>query len=216
MEDLREYINKLRYDFTLKKLDELYVDQDPVVQFGGWFREAIEAQVPDANAFVLSTATARGIPSARVVLLRNFSEKGFVFYTNYHSRKGKEIDENPAASMTFFWPQLQRQVRIEGVLEKQEPEESDEYFASRPLGSKIGAWISPQSQVIDSRTELDLKFDEMAAKYPDGQVPRPPFWGGYLLKPNMVEFWQGRPSRLHDRIVYKLGEGEWKRMRLAP
>lgn len=216
MEDLREYINKLRYDFTLKKLDELYVDQDPVVQFGGWFREAIEAQVPDANAFVLSTATAQGIPSARVVLLRNFSEKGFVFYTNYHSRKGKEINENPAASMTFFWPQLQRQVRIEGVLEKQEPEESDEYFASRPLGSKIGAWISPQSQVIDSRTELDLKFDEMAAKYPDGQVPRPPFWGGYLLKPNMVEFWQGRPSRLHDRIVYKLGEGEWKRMRLAP
>lgn len=216
MEDLREYINKLRYDFTLKKLDELYADPDPIVQFGIWFREAVEAQVPDANALVLSTATAAGAPSGRVVLLRNFSEKGFAFYTNYLSRKGKEIEENPLAAMTFFWSQLQRQVRIEGKLEKQSSEESDEYFTSRPLGSKIGAWISPQSQVISSRTELDMRFDEMAQKHADGNVPRPPFWGGYWLRPAVMEFWQGRPSRLHDRIIYMLEEGEWKRMRLAP
>jgi pyridoxamine 5'-phosphate oxidase len=216
MEDLRDYISKLRYDFTLKKLDELYVDKDPVVQFGVWFREAIEAQVPDPNAFVLSTASSDGKPSARVVLLRNFSGKGFAFYTNYQSRKGKEIEANPFAAMTFFWPQLQRQVRIEGKLEMQSSEESDEYFSSRPVGSKIGAWVSPQSQVIASRTELDNKFDEMARRYPEGDVSRPPFWGGYWLKPHMIEFWQGRPSRLHDRIAYSLELDQWKKVRLAP
>ena len=216
MEDLREYIKKLRYDFTLKKLDELYVDHDPVVQFGAWFREAVESQVPDANAFVLSTASADGKPSARVVLLRNFTEKGFAFYTNYQSRKGKEIEVNPSAAMTFFWPQLQRQVRIEGELVAQTAEESDEYFASRPLGSKIGAWVSPQSQVIASRVELEKKFEELSKTFTTDEVPRPPHWGGYWLKPLRVEFWQGRPSRLHDRVLYSLEEGEWKKRRLAP
>lgn len=216
MEDLREYINRLRHDFTLKQLDELSVDPNPVAQFGVWFREAVDAHVPDPNAFVLSTATAHGRPSARVVLLRNFNDKGFVFYTNYHSRKGKEIEENPFAAATFFWHQLERQVRVEGVLEKQTDEESDLYFNSRPVGSKVGAWVSPQSQVISSRKDLDLRYEELIGKYQDGNVPRPPHWGGYWLKPNLIEFWQGRPSRLHDRIVYMWDNGRWNVMRLAP
>jgi pyridoxamine 5'-phosphate oxidase len=216
MEDLREYINRLRHDFSLKQLDELSVDKDPIVQFGIWFREAIDAHVPEPNAFVLSTATAEGKPSARVVLLRNFNEKGFVFYTNYHSRKGREIEENPFASFTFFWPQLERQVRIEGMLVKQTNEESDLYFNSRPPGSRVGAWVSPQSQVIGSRKELDLRFDELSHKFADGNIPRPMYWGGYWLVPSMLEFWQGRPSRLHDRIRYSMQEEGWKVVRLAP
>jgi pyridoxamine 5'-phosphate oxidase len=216
MDDLREYINKLRHEFTLQRLDELTVDPDPVKQFGVWFREAADAQMPDPNAFVLSTASAQGRPSARVLLLRNFSEEGFAFYTNYHSRKGKEIEENPYAAMTFFWQQLERQVRIEGILEKQSDEESDLYFSSRPAGSRIGAWVSLQSQVIASRKELDIRFEELQKEYEGKEVPRPAHWGGYWLKPQMVEFWQGRPSRLHDRIVYHLENGEWSRRRLAP
>lgn len=216
MDDLREYINKLRHEFTLQRLDELTVDPDPVKQFGIWFREAAEAQLPDPNAFVLSTSSPEGRPSARVVLLRNFNEKGFAFYTNYNSRKGREIEANPYGAITFFWHQLERQVRIEGVLGKQTTEESDLYFSSRPVGSKVGAWVSPQSQVISSRRELDLRFEELAKKYADGNVPRPAYWGGYWLKPDMMEFWQGRPSRLHDRIVYVRQGDQWDRMRLAP
>ena len=216
MEDLREYINKLRRDFTLKQLDEISVDPDPMVQFGYWFREAVEAQVPDVNAFVLSTATPTGRPSARVVLLRNFGEKGFSFYTNYQSRKGREIEENPFAAATFFWHQLERQVRVEGKLVRQEPGESDSYFSSRPLASKIGAWVSPQSSVIGSRTELDRKFEELSLKFSDGDVPRPPHWGGYWLIPDRLELWQGRPSRLHDRVEYLASPEGWVRRRLAP
>jgi pyridoxamine 5'-phosphate oxidase len=216
MDDLREYIHRLRRDFTLKQLDERSVDPDPLAQFGKWFREAVEGQLPDANAFVLATATASARPSARVVLLRNFNEKGFSFYTNYNSRKGKELEENPFGALTFFWHQLERQVRIEGRLVKQSAEESDLYFGSRPLGSKVGAWASPQSKIIRSRVELDKRYEELSLKYSSGEVPRPPYWGGYWLVPDLVEFWQGRPSRLHDRIVYTRGEQGWSISRLAP
>lgn len=216
MEDLKDYIKKLRRDFTLRQLDESSVDPDPVVQFGLWFREAVDSQLPDTNAFVLSTASAQGRPSARVVLLRDFGLKGFSFYTNYNSRKGKEIEANPYAAATFFWHQLERQVRIEGPLIKQSDDESDLYFGGRPAGSKIGAWASPQSKLIRSRHELDLKYAEVEKKYADGNVPRPPFWGGYWLVPDQVEFWQGRPSRLHDRIVYSRADEQWAISRLAP
>jgi pyridoxamine 5'-phosphate oxidase len=215
MEDLKTYISKLREDYTKHALDEADVDKDPIVQFEHWFRHAVDAKVPEPHIMTLATVGANGKPSARVVLMRDFDKQGFAFYTNYHSKKGVQSQENAHAAICFFWPELERQVRIEGVLVKQSAEESDSYFASRPRASKIGAWVSPQSHVIGSRNDLDEKYTELDKQFGE-DVPRPPHWGGYILEPETIEFWQGRPSRLHDRILYTLEKGKWKIERLAP
>lgn len=216
MEDLRNYINTLRHDFSKEKLDENDVNKKPVVQFQSWFKEAIDAKVNEPNAMTLCTATKDGKPSARIVLLRNYDVNGFVFYTNYASRKGVEIMNNPHAALLFFWPELERQVRIEGILTKQTAEESDLYFRSRPRASKLGAWTSEQSKVIESRNVLDMEYEKLSLKYPDENIPRPDHWGGFVLKPESFEFWQGRDSRLHDRILFTQKENDWKIERLAP
>ena len=215
MEDLKTYISKLREDYTKHSLDEVDVDKNPILQFEKWFRQAVEAKIQEPHIMTLATVGSNGKPSARVLLMRNFDETGFVFYTNYNSKKGIQSQENANAAMCFFWPELERQVRIEGVLVKQSPEESDAYFASRPRASKVGAWVSPQSHVVASRKVLDDKFDELEKTLSE-EVTRPPHWGGYVLQPETIEFWQGRPGRLHDRIQYSLHNGIWKIERLAP
>lgn len=216
MKDLRLYINSLRHDFARQTLNEKDVNADPVLQFEKWFKEAVDAHVNEPNAMTVSTATKEGKPSARILLLRNFNEDGFVFYTNYTSRKGHEIVNNPQCALLFFWPELERQVRIEGILQKQTAEESDMYFNTRPRGSKLGAWTSEQSKIIANREVLDKEYQKLSEKYPDEDIPRPPYWGGFLLKPVSIEFWQGRPSRLHDRILFTLENKNWKIERLAP
>jgi pyridoxamine 5'-phosphate oxidase len=216
MDDIRNYINSLRHDFSKKSLDEKEVDSDPVKQFSKWFHEAVEAKVNEPNAMTVCTAAKDGKPSARILLLRNFDDSGFVFYTNYKSRKGEEITDNPHGALLFFWPELERQVRIEGILEKQTAAQSDLYFSSRPRASKLGAWTSPQSKVISDRHILDEEYKKLEKQFSDDNVPRPPHWGGYVLKPSTIEFWQGRPSRLHDRLLYTFKNGSWKIERLAP
>ncbi len=216
MEDLRLYINTLRHDFSKQTLDESQVDKSPFLQFEKWFKEAVDAHVNEPNAMTVATASKSGKPAARILLLRNFNENGFVFYTNYSSRKGEEIDENPNCALLFFWPELERQVRIEGKLIKQSSAESDLYFNTRPRTSKLGAWTSPQSKVVKNREELDELYEQMSQRFPSEDVPRPPHWGGYVLQPDSIEFWQGRPSRMHDRILYTLVNGNWKIERLAP
>jgi pyridoxamine 5'-phosphate oxidase len=216
MEDLRLYINTLRHDFSKQTLDEGNVNTNPILQFEKWFKEAIDAKVNEPNAMTVCTATKTGKPSARILLLRNFNENGFVYYSNYLSRKGSEIAENPYCSLLFFWPELERQVRIEGIVEKQSSEESDLYFNTRPRGSKLGAWTSEQSKVIANREVLDEEYEKISTKFPNENVPRPPHWGGYVLMPSSIEFWQGRPSRLHDRILYTSQNTDWKIERLAP
>lgn len=216
MEDLKSYINSLRHDFTKQVLDEKDVKADPVFQFEKWFKEAVDAKVNEPNAMSISTVSADGKPSSRIVLLRNFDKDGFVFYTNYTSRKGEEIDANPHVALLFFWPELERQVRIEGLLKKHSSEESTRYFNSRPRESKLGAWTSEQSKVIESRDVLDKAYSDNEKKYPGDEVPRPPFWGGYVLEPDYFEFWQGRASRLHDRIAYVKARTDWKKGRLSP
>jgi pyridoxamine 5'-phosphate oxidase len=216
MEDLRNYINSLRHDFSKQTLDEKDVHKNPVIQFSKWFTEAVDAKVNEPNAMTVCTATLDGKPSARILLLRNFDDDGFVFYTNYQSRKGEEIDKNPNAALLFFWPELERQIRIEGILSKQNSEDSDMYFKSRPRTSKLGAWTSAQSKVLASRKVLDEEYEKLSKKFPGEEIPRPEHWGGYILKPFSVEFWQGRPSRLHDRILYTKENDAWKIERLAP
>ena len=182
-----------------------------------WLEEAIQAEVAEPTAMVLSTVNAKGRPSARVVLLKDVSEQGLSFYTNYNSRKGRELDENPFAAVTIFWPALERQVRIEGKVVKLPPEASDTYFHSRPKGSQIGAWASPQSQEIESREALEEEDRKHTEQFKSAEViPRPPHWGGYQLQPDRIEFWQGRPNRLHDRIVYEQQLNNWQIKRLAP
>jgi pyridoxamine 5'-phosphate oxidase len=210
-------LENLRIDYHKNSLAEADVKKEPIEQFGIWFNEALNAQVLEANAMTLATASKDGIPSARIVLLKGFDEKGFSFYTNYLSKKGKDIAKNPFASIVFFWPELQRQIRIDGKINKLSKEESEAYFNSRPFESRIGAICSPQSQVIPNRESLEVVYKNMDAKYQGKHVPKPAHWGGYLLSPISIEFWQGRPSRLHDRMKYVLMEkGKWKIERLAP
>lgn len=210
-------LGALRRNYALQSLSETDVLHDPVGQFAVWFEEAMNSGLVEPNAMTLATADKSGRPSARTVLLKGFDHAGFVFYTNYESRKGQAMDDNPQAALLFTWLELERQIRIEGSIEKVTREESLAYFQSRPKGSQIGAWVSAQSRVIADRTMLERKVAELQAQYADADVlPLPPFWGGYRLKPDYLEFWQGRESRLHDRICYtKTGEG-WKVERLAP
>ncbi|MFD2864003.1 pyridoxamine 5'-phosphate oxidase [Mucilaginibacter antarcticus] len=213
----QEELQNLRQDYTAASLTEKETSQTPFKQFEKWFDQAIEAKVLEPNAMTLATASADGRPSARVVLLKGVDANGFAFYTNYLSRKGKELTKNPNAAVVFFWGELERQVRIEGTIEKLGKEQSEKYFHSRPVSSQIGALVSPQSQEIEDRKVLETKMAELEAEYAGKEIPKPSYWGGYILKPRLVEFWQGRSSRLHDRIVYKkIDNKNWKKVRLAP
>jgi pyridoxamine 5'-phosphate oxidase len=210
-------VSNLRREYNLGNLDETTADADAVRQFARWLDDALAAGVSEPHAMTLATVTPGGRPSARIVLLRGFSAEGFVFYTNYDGRKGAELAANPHAALVLYWADLERQVRVEGPVETVPPEVSDAYFQTRPRESQIGAWASPQSQVIASREELDRRFEEFSRRFEGRPVPRPPRWGGYRVIPHVIEFWQGRPGRLHDRLLYThLGEEGWRRERLAP
>jgi pyridoxamine 5'-phosphate oxidase len=206
----------LRKEYADRGLDEGAVASDPIEQFRVWFDEAVAAGIREPNAMTLATVGADLRPSARVVLLKGFDAAGFVFFSNYTSRKGRELDGSGHAALVFYWADLERQVRIEGPVARVEAVESDEYFAGRPAAAQLGAWASPQSQVLSGRAELEARLAEAAARFGAGVVPRPPHWGGYRLTPALVELWQGRPSRLHDRIVYRRAGAGWAIKRLAP
>jgi pyridoxamine 5'-phosphate oxidase len=206
----------LRKEYSGRPLDEGQVAADPIAQFRIWFDEAVAAGLREPNAMTLATVSADFRPAARVVLLKSFDEAGFVFFTNYESRKGRELDGSGSAALVFYWGELERQVRIEGSAERVDPAESDAYFSSRPAGAKLGAWASPQSRVIADRTVLDELVADVAARFAEGDVERPPHWGGYRVRPTLVEFWQGRPSRLHDRVQYRWSTFRWVIERLAP
>lgn len=209
-------IADIRKDYMLQTLDETGVDKDAIKQFGAWWQDAVNSKIEEVNAFTLATATLTGKPSARIILLKGYDENGFVFFTNYTSNKGNELANNPQVCMVFFWKELERQVRIEGTVEKVSSEESDSYFTSRPEGSRIGAWASPQSTVIDSRDIIENNVAKYQQQFAGQTIPRPKHWGGYRVKPTGIEFWQGRSSRLHDRLQYQLAEDAWKIERLAP
>jgi pyridoxamine 5'-phosphate oxidase len=210
-------IADLRKEYSSQSLLETDVAESPVTQFSIWWQQALNSVIDEVNAMTLATASCDGLPSARIVLLKGFSEDGFVFFTNYKSYKAMQLEENPKACLVFFWKELERQVRIMGLVKKVSTEESDSYFHSRPKYSRIGALASPQSQVVKSRRWIDEEFVKLVEEYKDKDPQRPSHWGGYSIKPIIMEFWQGRPSRLHDRIQYTLEEnGEWKIERLAP
>lgn len=208
-------IADIRTDYKRDALDEAHADPDPIRQFARWWDEALKSEVLEPNAMTLATADEAGRPSVRTVLIKDFDDRGFVFYTNYESRKGRELAANPRAALLFFWRELERQVVVEGTVARVDAAESDSYYASRPLPSRLGAWASPQSQPIPGKAWLLARAAEMGVRH--GLSPaRPPHWGGYRLAPDRLEFWQGRPSRLHDRLAYTQNAGEWYRARLAP
>jgi pyridoxamine 5'-phosphate oxidase len=210
-------IANIRRDYKLQSLQEKDVAEAPIAQFDRWWKDAIESELDEVNAMTLATADATGAPSARIVLLKGYDERGFVFFTNYNSKKGQDIAANPRVSLVFFWKELERQVNICGSIEKVSVAESDAYFQSRPAGSRIGAWCSPQSTVIADRQILEDNITKYQAQFGNGHIPKPDHWGGYLVQPSSVEFWQGRSSRLHDRIKYrKNDQGLWIIERLAP
>ncbi|MBC7534403.1 MAG: pyridoxamine 5'-phosphate oxidase [Ferruginibacter sp.] len=218
-------IADIRKEYKLESLDESGSDNDPIKQFGIWWEQAAGSNIEEVNAMTLSTVGENNRPSSRTVLLKDYQEEGFTFFTNYESHKGNDINKNPYVSLVFFWKELERQVRIEGIARKVSSAQSDEYFNSRPAGSRIGAWASPQSKMIASRAVLEKNEVEYTQKFAGGNIPRPPHWGGYLVEPDLIEFWQGRPGRLHDRIRYRKNEianpkentnGNWIKDRLAP
>lgn len=207
----------LRREYASRALSETDAHADPLQQFTAWFDDAMQAQLIDVNAMTLATASRDGEPSARIVLLKGVDANGFVFYTNYESAKGRDLTENPRASLLFFWAELERQVRITGSVTRTSIEESDEYFHQRPVESQIGATVSPQSRPVRDRAELEQLYEEFVAKFEEQIVPLPPHWGGYRVRPDRMEFWQGRKSRLHDRLLYiRAADGSWSRSRLAP
>lgn len=207
---------ELRKEYTLKTLSEDTVDPNPVGQFTKWFEEALASSVNEPNAMHLATVDQQNRPNGRIVLLKSCDERGFTFFTNYTSQKGTELIATPFAAITFFWPELERQVRIQGSIEMASAEESDAYFSTRPRGSQLGAWASVQSQVIPDREFLEKREEELEARFAGADVPRPPHWGGFRLNPEKIEFWQGRASRLHDRIRYVRSDDDWKIERLSP
>ena len=209
-------IANLRKDYSLQSLSEDDVDVNPITQFEKWWNEVIESKIEEPNAMTLATATKEGRPDARIVLLKGFSDKGFIFFSNYESRKARELNDNPLASLVFFWRELERQIRVEGNVKRISSEESDEYFLKRPRESRISAWSSPQSTVIQGREKLENAIKEFKLQFPGESVPRPPYWGGYIVIPEVIEFWQGRRNRLHDRIRYICHGNQWDIERLAP
>ncbi len=208
-------IADIRKDYKFKSLQEDEVNTDPFIQFNTWWGEAVESNIEEVNAMALATSDSDGKPSVRIVLLKGFDSNGFIFFTNYESRKASDIEANPNVSLVFFWKELERQVRIEGAVQKIPATASDAYFKSRPTGSQVSAWCSNQSAVIDSRETLEKQYFELGKKFSGQDIPRPHFWGGYVVKPTLIEFWQGRPNRLHDRIRYKY-DNKWIIERLSP
>ncbi len=207
----------LRREYARARLDERDVSHDPMVEFSRWFAEAQEAQLPEPNAMTLATAGADGAPAARIVLLKAFDQRGFAFFTDYRSRKAAELEANPRAALVFYWGEVERQVRITGTVTRTSAEESEAYFGTRPLGSRLGAWTSHQSRVIPGRAALEQDLREVERRFADGEVPLPPHWGGYRVAPESIEFWQGRENRLHDRIRYvRDPHGPWIVERLSP
>ncbi|NJL84256.1 MAG: pyridoxamine 5'-phosphate oxidase [Chloroflexaceae bacterium] len=210
-------IADLRQNYSRARLDETSAAADPILQFQAWLEAAVAARLPEPNAMMLATVTPEGKPAARMVLLKEFDEMGFIFYTNYQSHKGQQLQANPQAALVFWWAELERQVRIEGSVEQVPPEMAIAYFHSRPRESQLGAWASPQSQVIPQREVLDRRLEDLKQEYKGREIPRPPHWGGFRVVPQRLEFWQGRPSRLHDRLCYRLnGQNQWILERLAP
>ncbi len=206
----------LRREYNREGLQEHAVSTDPIAQFATWFQEALDTEGADANAMTLATVSHDGCPAARIVLLKGYDDAGFVFYTNYQSRKGEELADQPLAALVFWWPTLERQVRIEGTVERVTAGESEAYFQSRPRGSRLGAWASPQSQPVAGREILEEALRAATARFEGEEIACPPHWGGYRVQPRYIEFWQGRRNRLHDRLVYRLTESGWKLERLAP
>ena len=216
MDSLRKRITQLREDFMLMSLDESQVDKLPALQFEAWLNDAMTAEIPEWQALTLSTVSEKNTPASRIVYLREFKNDQFWFYGNYQSRKANHLKQNPNAAFNFFWPQLERQIRIEGTVTPCDASSSDNYFFNRPLESKLGAWASPQSTALQSRAELDKLVEKYRKEFEGKEVSRPPYWGGWILQATYYEFWQGRKSRLHDRICYELEKKEWKIKRIAP